>query len=341
MPNFSPSNLLKAQVALNKKYEAPEMRKKASTALKLGLQNADMLFSDQDELRKREDRPVSAYMTTRTKRATTASRTHNHTGNRGDSVEVPFNWSVFVDKFSISLKQLDNNVIAWQQAFQNLLENAFINIHESAETAFITYLLAQRTQVNSANQGGTFNAANDAFEITLANQNRFLQFAKSMMKQNNYSGSFDLIADNLLYANLEYFANQGTSNATNLGFQFSGVNIGESNDLSDPNYANGVGLLMPSGQFGVIPWIPKQNRQGSGDYNSFVGGFGTMTDPFGTGLEFAVHGYSQRADASAANGDTQDVVMEFEVSIDLAPKVAPLSQAANETIVYEVAQLAA
>ncbi|MNE17540.1 hypothetical protein D3C80_1105250 [compost metagenome] len=236
---------------------------------------------------------------------------------------------------------MDNNVIAWQQAFENLLENAFINIHESAETAMITYLLAQRTQVNNANQGGTFNAANDAFEIALADQNRFLQFAKSMMKQNNYSGSFDLIADNLLYANLEYFANQGTSNATNLGFQFSGVNIGESNDLSDANYTRGVGLILPSGQFGVLPWIPKQNRQGYGDYNTFNGGFGTMTDPFGTGLEFAVHGYSQRADTSGVNGDTQDVVMEFEVSIDLSPKVAPLSQAATETIVYQVSQLVA
>ncbi|MNT64624.1 hypothetical protein D3C72_2025390 [compost metagenome] len=66
-----------------------------------------------------------------------------------------------------------------------------------------------------------------------------------------------------------------------------------------------------------------------------------MTDPFGTGLEFAVHGYSQRADTSGVNGDTQDVVMEFEVSIDLSPKVAPLSQAATETIVYQVSQLVA
>ncbi|MNH38005.1 hypothetical protein D3C79_989760 [compost metagenome] len=100
-------------------------------------------------------------------------------------------------------------------------------------------------------------------------------------------------------------------------------------------------MIMPEGMFGALPWIPSQNRKGVGDYNSVLGGFGVFTDPFGTGLEFAVHGYSERADTSAQNGDTQDVVLQMEVSIDICPKVAPLSQAATETIVYEVAQLAA
>ena len=62
-----------------------------------------------------------------------------------------------------------------------------------------------------------------------------------------------------------------------------------------------------------------------------------MTDPM-TGLQFAVHGYTERGDTSAAQGDTQDEVTEWEISIDLSPQFAPLSTA-NESPIFAVGQL--
>jgi hypothetical protein len=58
----------------------------------------------------------------------------------------------------------------------------------------------------------------------------------------------------------------------------------------------------------------------------------------GSGLNFAVHGYALRADMSASNGVAQDNQMEFEISVDIATALCPLSTA-SETIVYEFAQL--
>jgi hypothetical protein len=128
------------------------------------------------------------------------------------------------------------------------------------------------------------------------------------------------------------------------------MNIRESVGLTDSNYTAGAGLFLPVNTFAVLDWIPRQNRQGRGDYNTFVGGFGSVIDPV-SGMTFAIHGYTQRADTSAMNGNTQDEVMEFEVSIDISPNLAPLSTTKvvsngnggtvtlYETVVYEVAQV--
>ncbi|WP_346320774.1 hypothetical protein [Chitinophaga sp. YIM B06452] len=340
MPNFSPSNLVKAQARLIDRFTEAELRSKQSPALALALKNRSILIPTHEQLRTREDRPVEAYVLARTKRATTAARTHNHAGNRGGSFAMPLSWTSFVDKFSISLKQLDNNVFAFEEALGQQLLNSAINIHESLETFLIDYLIAQRSQINAATSGGTWNATNDAFEIALANKSRFYQLAKSMMRQNNYRGTFDVLASSLTYVDGEFYANQGGGNQTNTNFQFTGLNIQESVELEDANYAGGISLIMPAGQFAGLPWIPKQNREGHGDYNSYLGGYGSILDPTGSGLTLAVHGYTQRADTSGSNGNTQDDVMEFEISLDLAPALAPLS-VATESVVFEVAQLAA
>ena len=337
MANFSPSNLVKAQLMVNDRYKAPENRYKQTPVLQLGLQYATSLIPDAAAMRTREDRSVSAYLLARAKRTAGSTRTHNHSGNRGDSIEQALTWGIYSDVFSISLKQMDNNLFGFEMALSQQLENAMKNIVEKAETTILTALIAAKTQVNIATKNGTFNSTNDAFEIT--GQDRFYQYLKSMMSQNYYTGEIDVIADPIAYANAEYQSAQGAGNATNSGFQFNGMNIVLSNELADATYVGAdVVLAMQRGSFGLIPWIPKQNREGFGDYNSYVGGYGVINDPWGLGLTFAVHGYSQRADTSASNGNAQDVLMEFEVSLDLASAVAPLSTA-TETPIFEAVKV--
>lgn len=334
MANFSPSNLVKAQAKLAQKFTAGEMRQKPWAGTLLALQNIEMILPSHNILRTREDRAVSAYFLSRTKRSTGTSRTHNHTGNRGDSVEKPLAWSTFTDKFKISLKQMDNNVFSWQEAFNQELLNSIINIHEDIETASINYLMANRTQINAATKGGSFNAATDAFEIAASNKQRFYQLLKSMMRQNKYNGTLDVIADSNMYVNAEFDGSQGSGNQTNFAFQFSGLNIIESIELEDADYADGTVLAMPTGQFGVLPWIPKQNREGRGDYNSVLGGYGSIQDPLGSGLQLAIHGYTERADTSGENGNSQDDVLQMEVSVDLSFNEAPLS-VATESVIFQ------
>lgn len=339
MSNFTPSNLVKAQAILKKSFSEPELRKKQSAVLGLALKNNDVLIPSHQVLRKREDRTVEAYINKRSARAAVTARAALHTGNRGDSLAVTPTWNTFADTFSMSITQMDNNIFSFDEAFAAEIRNACINLHEAIETAGVDYLVAQRTQVNGASQVGSFNATNDAFEIAADQAERFYQNAKSMMRQNKYSGMFDVIASPKTYVDAEFFLNQGNSNAVNTGFQFAGLNIIESIELEDSNYAGGISLIMPENNFGVLPWIPSKNRKGWGDgeLNS-VGKFMSMADPFGSGLDFALSVYANRNDASGSNGSAQDVKLEFELSVDVAWLLAPLSTA-DASVVHQVAQM--
>lgn len=347
MANFTPSNLVKAQALLTEKFTKNEMREKALPALTLALKNSNILLPSANQIRTREDRAVEAYVMKRNKRNPTAARTHNHTGNRGDSFAVPLTWSTYSDVFSLSLKQMDNNIFSFNQALAQGFADCVMNIRGDVETDNIAFLLAQRSQINIATERGTFNAANDAFEIALADKPQFYQIVENMMAANNYTGRYDVIASQGVYIDGNWYAAQGSANANNSAFQFTNMNIARSTELTDANYAGGVALVMPEAGFGVIPWIPKQNRQGEGDYNTYVGGYGSITDgdidvanPDATVLTYAVHGYRQRADTSASNGSTQDDIIEFEVSVDIARVLSPLSTA-TESVVFEVGQLTA
>jgi hypothetical protein len=117
------------------------------------------------------------------------------------------------------------------------------------------------------------------------------------------------------------------------------LNIVESVELADANYGGGISLIMPENNFGVLPWIPKQNREGWGDGElNEVGRFMSILDPLGSDMQFALSVYAKRADNSGSNGDAQDVTLQFEMSVDMGWVLAPLSTA-TESVVFEVAQM--
>ncbi len=342
MANFSPSNLVAAQTRLAKKFTAPESREKVLPALKLGLSNSDILIKDAAAIRTREDRTVTAYAMKRQVRTPGSQRSATHTGSSGDSMSMPLSWSTYSDTFSISLKQMDNNIFSWQEAFDQNVMNCILNIHSQIESDFVAFLLTNRTQaVKTTTPIGnrvTWNATNYAHEIGAADQKQFFQLAKTIMTQNYYNnGTFDCISGGQCYVNASFWAAQGSENAQNTAFQFTGMNIQESVDLTDSNYGQGVALIMAPGSVALIDWIPKQNRTGSGDYNSYVGGYGSFKDPYGTKLTFAVHAYELRQDTSTSNGVQQDNMMQFEISVDIAQATTPLSTSGESTI-FEIAQ---
>lgn len=331
MPNYAASVLAEAQHIFTQRYSEPEKRLKSAGVLASFLKNTQVAIPNIDELRVKEERPQNAYFMNRSKRSSISSRTHNHSGTVGDSTEVALSWQTFGDVFQTSLKRSDNNVFADAQLLANEIDNAMKNIYEAIDAAGLAYLDTNKSGVNVATKNGTFNGVNDVFEIAAADINRFIQNAKSMARQNYYNGSLDMILDSLLFVEAEFLANQGGSNSTNFGFQFSGTDIMESVQLADGNYTNGLGYAIPQGTIGLVDWIPAQNRAGYGDMDSYVGGFGTIVDPI-SGMTFALHSYQNRADTSAAGGDTQDVIQEWEVTVDLSFNKAPLTPATESTI---------
>lgn len=204
-----------------------------------------------------------------------------------------------------------------------------MNILEDKETEAIAYLMAQRaTQAPTGIVGADFNSTPDAYEVDAVNTTSFFQRVKTIMKQNYFGGQADIIVDPNLNIQFEQQAAQGAANSTNLGYNWPGLRIVESIELADADYTNGVALAFPTGQVSAINWIPKQNRNGWGDYNSYVGGYGTFNF---MGFQFALHGYAGRSDTSGTNGQTQDVTMELELSLDSSFNKSPLSYTTGRT----------
>jgi hypothetical protein len=341
MANFSTANLLTAQTILADKYAAPEMRMKPAPAFALLSNNAPFLMESYEVLHTREDRAVEAHLLARTKRAAGAGRTYNHTGTIDDSAKVTLTWTTKSDPTTISLKLLDRSVFDFNTVLANKLEQCAMNILEDKETEAIAYLRSVRaTQQPAALQGVTFSAANHAVEVDAVEieQKRLFAWIRSIARQNYFGGAMiDVIADSKLAVQAEFLAAQGTANATNWGYQFGNMNIVESVEMRDANYTSGSTLIMPGSGACALNWIPKQNRQGHGDFSTYVGGFGTFNF---MGYDFAIHGYTTRADTSATNGNAQDNVMEFELSLDTSYNVAPLIYTTDRTdsVVIEVAQ---
>ena len=85
---------------------------------------------------------------------------------------------------------------------------------------------------------------------------------------------------------------------------------------------------------GVLDWIPDKNKENFGDPFKVGGLYTTMQDPFGSGLTFAVHQRAEAADNDDTSGETQDIDIHTEISIDLAPIVATTSTS-NESSVFK------
>lgn len=329
MPNFDVSNLLTAQTMVSDKYKAADMRMKPAPAFELLTRNDNFLIVAADTLKLRDDRPIEAHLLARTKRATTSARSYSHVGTIDDSQKVTLTWTTKKDVFAISLKLLDKSVFDFDTVLANKFHQACMNILEDKETEAIAYLRASRATVQPAGlKGGSFNTPFTAVDIIAPTSASFFQRVKSIMKQNFFSGNLDIIVDANLMIAAEYLQAQGSNNGQNLQYQFPNLRIVESVELSDSNYANGIALAMPGEAVAALNWIPKENRNGWGDYNEYTGGYGTFMF---MGYQFAVHGYSQRADTSLTNGDAQDILMQFEVSLDTSYNKSPLTAITGRT----------
>ena len=336
MANRTLANLSTAQAKLLGAYQAKELRFRNPVTYLAFILSSNIMFPNYSELRLREDRAIDTNYKVRSSRALgTGGRIHNHTGVKGDTAVLTPSWSSYDDKFKISLKQADNSLYSLDEQLASELQEITSNFAEGLETIATAYIFAQRSGVNVATAEGTFDAVDDAFEITEStNGDRAIQISKSVMHVNKYSDS-NLVAfcDTVAYNKFLFQAAQGAQNSTNLSFQFNGVTYIHSVELGALGaglvsaYAKGFWIMAEMGTFGVLPWIPKQNRQG---VSTKVNMFDSIINPIDNQI-YAVHSYETLATDAAANGSAQDVVTQYEVSIDIALEKAPLTTA-NETV---------
>jgi len=340
MANYTASALLAAQAKFKPSFESPEVRRKQDPALMLALKNMEATIPSHQELRKKDDRAVKAYIKTKRAASATTAKAHNHTGTKADSKEVTLAWVKFIEPFTIYLKQGQSNIFNYAEQLAHEMMESARNIHSRAGTAALAYLQSNRSQLASLTTGGagTWNSTNFALEVAATDKDRFLQNIASFMRVQNFRGQYDAILDAEQYRKMQYILQQGTANNQNLSWMSQDfATIAETTEAIDSNYTDGSGLIMPSGSFAGLPWNDPVNRAGKGDYDSVLGGYGMVADPLGSGLMFDFHGYTTRADGSSQGGGVQDEVLEAEMSLTIGWVLPPLSTA-SESVVYEVAQ---
>lgn len=326
MAYFTPSALLAGQARFSSKFESGEWKVPDNAILSV-VKSAEIANPAIAAIRTREDRTVNCYFPVRQSAIGSTARAAAHIGARGDSTYEALSWNTYAEPFSISIKQGDNNVISFDDQFAATQRNAFFNLIARLDAGLAALLVADKTGVNAGGGLGSFNATDDVYEVPLSEQNYFFQNLSDSMWYNNYRGEIITIADSKAYSLYRRLSPQGSANAVNYAFQFNGLNpLGSTRTLLGTGY-NGSALAYENGLVAVIPWIPKQNRKALDPEKVMtnIGDYGQVVIPELPGFPFAIHAYAVREDNGSYGGYTQDVTLQFEISVDIAYASAPLS----------------
>lgn len=332
MADFATSNFTAAQARLIGQFEAQEMRFRTPVTWLEFLRQSEIMLPSYQELRKREDRVVDTFFKDRKVRALgSGGRVHNHTGTKGTSTKFTPTWTTSDDTFSISLKQGDNNIFNHSEMLASEFSNVAINFIEGLDADAESHVFSNRSTANAATQQGTFDATDDVFDIATADLDRAVQITQTVMDTNKFSGRITLFCDSIAHDTFMSQRFQGAGNSTNLTFNFNN-NVQIIHSLGMDAFAAGLAvprtkgfwIAVVDGTISALPWIPKQNREGVNVEG--ISRFDSLMNPI-DGVSYAVHAYSERSDQSALNGSAQDVVTQYEVSLDTALDNAPMNTA--------------
>lgn len=294
------------------------------------------------KLREADKQPISAnYLKLPTSTSGTARETF-HTGPGTASIKEDFTFSRKTEKLSWTEQQFDSNLIDGKETFALQIATAVDKLMGRFNTEGITtWLPANKSTVNlNDNSLGIWNDTNDVFEIAAADKTRAPYAATNNMFQNNYTPTYNVIADNPTYASYQELMAQKECNSANNGWQqFDEFNMAIANGLVPGGTYKGISYWFIKDSVGFYTWIPQGNRRGDGEsVKSHDGKLGVLTDPRYPGIEFALSGYTRRVDDSANGGTIQSYKTEIEISLDGVLRKAAISTA-GETVIHAVAQL--
>lgn len=332
MANYADSVWNAAQYKLNEMMNKPEFKHKPSAALSVFLKNTNFLVpaSERERLwnqKTSDQQTVSTYNLEKQTVALGSARAAAHTGAVGDSGTADVSYTTYARKFKWSIKRAGRNVFDTAEMVAAQVRSAAIDLHAGIETALMSYLNTNKTQVvvSATPQSGEWDATNYLFGVLNADKDQYFQYLKTFMFEQYYGGTFDVINNVRAQANAAFLGQQGAGNQTNLGWTIDGMNMVPSTELANATGYDQMSYILPEGSIGILPWIPQENRSGFGSTFQNGGVYRSIPDPLGSGLTFAVHEYATGADNESNGAETQDVDIQVEMSIDLGPVKAPMS----------------
>jgi len=336
MANFASANLVKYQAKITQMFQAGELRFRDPVVFNFMRRQTEIMIPSHTAIKNAAKRTTGEInFFNRTSRALgNGGEIYNHTGSKGDSSVLVPSWTAYDDKMYYSLKQANNSTFDLSDEIMAEMINLNANFAEGFEGVAATYLHTNRSGVNVYASQGSFNGANDVFEITEDDTNvkatgfRAIQITKSAMGANKWRGmSFTFVCDSVAFDKFETMANQGSGNQNNLAFQYSGVEFLKSFEMDalaiTLGYTDGYWITIPEGTTALLDWIPQQYRQA---LVTSVNKYGSIIHP-ATGVVLGTHEYEARADESGNNAENQDVKVENQWFTYLAPEHAPLTTA--------------
>jgi len=184
----------------------------------------------------------------------------------GSTARQSLVWEPFVEKFRISHGDLAANRYTYEEMFQMRFEEKLKAFYKRVDE----YIVSILEGAYSSGAGDSFTLYNDAFQvpsddydITTNRAARWLSKVKSDFMKNDFSG------DNIRFlgnANLMEIVSsmqaQGNQTATNLGFQFQGVDFKFTNRITNNTGMYATAFGYENGAFGIIDWIDPLFRKG-------------------------------------------------------------------------------
>lgn len=335
MSNYALSVLAKGQAVVTTRNQGPEQRRKIPTVMEMALKNQKYSIPNAPELRKSDLRPVEIYYQTDIAAGSATAKAALHTGSYGDTGKIELTYVTHVETLSLPRKIAQNNLLEYQDLFNNLYEMKWQNLRKRHDDSALAFLIANRLQLTAAvvnpqiasANPGTWDDTNFALKVDANKANRFIQKSKSFMQSRLYANTlYDVIADLQMADEFEFAQNQGQGNSTNLGWQFNGCNISRTQDQISSVFPQGSILIMPAMMFSGMYWNDPLNVKGVMAGENEVGMFGTKSDPFGSGAVADISMYTKRADTSAntTGGSVQDIVDQWELALTIAYALPPL-----------------
>jgi len=192
-----------------------------------------------------------------------------------------------------------------------------------------------KSQVNAASGEytslGAWDGTEYAWQVPNGSLNYFFQYIGTIMKVNKYHGMVDLVCDPVSYSIAKQLLAQGSSNATNTSFQFDGMTIMMSTDLTNDDGVTGTVYAIPKGTVAMVDWIPAANRRGA-ITNNYK--YSTIGDVSGMGLTLALFEAQEGTDSNTTGAEVQDVNYLYESSVDYSFVKALLSTS-NEYPIFK------
>jgi hypothetical protein len=330
MANYADTNRLALQYAMSELMNMPEFKRKKSAVLEMLLANGQTLISGKErqllDIKKTDSDTVEVSILTKPASNAVTNRSYTHSGDIGDSEKATLSFITRGQKFKYSMKQADrDSVFSLNEMRGKLLLGHIGHVLDTLETYYLAWLNTNKSQVSNTPTLGEWDGSTYIYKVDNDDINLYFQRIKGFMRENYYSGQMQMIANEAISQKAEYLIQQGNQNSENLAWQISNISPFPSTELStDAGYV-GMAYILPFGTVGLEQWIPKMNRGGFGDPFKNGGMYYNIADPYGSGLNFAIHETATGADNQSAAGERQDVDVEVEVTIDTAPVKATMS----------------